>query len=159
MYSGHPQTSEVLWWPSLCTTVNAVARACAHLVPGFFGLSSRLLLSTNRTPRTLTAMVNEAPTAQDKAYTTQEDTPLSKGAADGVLVGASDPDGDTLTAKVAEGPAHGSLNLAADGSFTYTPGPDFNGADGFEFLVSDGFGGQAVGKASISVGECYAWVG
>jgi hypothetical protein len=98
---------------------------------------------------------NTPPTVQAQAYTTQEDTSLTKGAADGVLVGASDPDNcNTLTAAVSQGPAHGTLSLAANGSFTYTPAPHFNGADGFEFLVSDGFGGHAVGKASITVGEC-----
>jgi hypothetical protein len=74
-------------------------------------------------------------------------------AADGVLAGASDVDLDFLTANVSQAPSHGSLSLAADGSFTYTPAPDFNGADGFELLVSDGFGGSVVGKASITVGE------
>ena len=104
----------------------------------------------------LAVAVNDAPMCTAKAYATQEDTPLTKDAANGVLAGASDPDGDPLSAKVSQGPAHGSLSLEADGSFTYTPAPDFNGADGFEFLGSDSAGGQALTKASITVGE---WCG
>jgi hypothetical protein len=87
-------------------------------------------------------------------YNTPEDTPLKKDAASGVLSGASSGDKcETLTAAVLKAPSHGSLSLVADGSFTYTPAPDFNGADGFEFLVSDSKGATAVGKASITVGE------
>jgi hypothetical protein len=32
---------------------------------------------------------------------------------------------------------NGSLNLRPDGSFTYAPNPFFDGADGFQFVVSD----------------------
>ena len=36
------------------------------------------------------------------------------------------------------GPAHGSLQLNADGTFTFTPTPDFHGNDSFLYKVSDG---------------------
>ncbi len=36
------------------------------------------------------------------------------------------------------GPAHGSLILNADGSFTYTPNANYNGTDSFTYTVSDG---------------------
>jgi hypothetical protein len=104
-------------------------------------------------PNKIAAPVNDTLTVQAKAYTTPEDTPLKKDAASGVLSGAGNPDNEPLTASVSKAPAHGSLSLVADGSFTYTPAPDFNGADGFEFLVSDSKGATAVGKASITVGE------
>jgi hypothetical protein len=95
------------------------------------------------------------PSAPTVPYNTLEDTTLTKDAGSGVLFGASTEDKceTTLTAVVSQAPAHGSLSLVADGSFTYTPAPDFNGADGFEFLVSDSKGRTAVGKASITVGE------
>ncbi len=41
----------------------------------------------------------------------------------------TDPDGDPLTAVQVTGPASGTLSLLPDGSFGYTPDPDFNGTD------------------------------
>ena len=47
------------------------------------------------------------------------------------MLANDDPDGafGTLTASVVDGPEHGTLVLAADGSFTYTPEADFFGTD------------------------------
>lgn len=80
---------------------------------------------------------NRAPVAADDAFATNEDTPLVV-AAPGVLTGDSDADGDALTAAVVTGPAHGSLLLAANGSFTYTPAANYNGSDSFTYKVKDG---------------------
>ena len=81
--------------------------------------------------------VNDAPVALTDAYTTAEDTPLSVAAA-GVLANDSDVDGDPLSAILINGPAHGSLSLDAQGSFTYTPAADFNGTDTFTYQAGDG---------------------
>ena len=43
--------------------------------------------------------------------------------APGVLGNDADVDGDPLTAVLVTGPAHGTLSLAPDGSFTYSPAP------------------------------------
>ena len=55
------------------------------------------------------------PVAADDSYATDEDTPLTV-AAPGVLANDTDVDGDTLTAVLVTGPAHGTLTLNADGS-------------------------------------------
>ncbi len=47
-------------------------------------------------------------------------------------------DGDQLTATLAEGPQHGQLTFAADGSFVYTPEAGFVGQDAFSYRASDG---------------------
>lgn len=54
-----------------------------------------------------------------------------------LLLGSSDVDGDPLTATdlVAES---GSLVDNLDGTYTFTPDPDFNGVVGFDFKVGDG---------------------
>ena len=36
------------------------------------------------------------------------------------------------------GPAHGTLTLNADGSFTYTPAANYNGTDSFTYKANDG---------------------
>ncbi len=81
--------------------------------------------------------VNDAPVADDDAYSTDEDTSLIV-AAPGVLGNDTDTDGDALTAVLVTGPANGSLTLNANGSFTYTPDADFNGTDSFTYVANDG---------------------
>ena len=77
------------------------------------------------------------PVAIDDAYTTDEDTALTV-AAPGVLANDIDPDGDTLKSLKVTDPAHGTLTLNQDGSFTYTPSSDYNGSDSFTYKVNDG---------------------
>ena len=43
-----------------------------------------------------------------------------------------------MRAVLVSGPAHGSVELADDGSFTYTPQADFFGDDTFTYRASDG---------------------
>ncbi len=62
------------------------------------------------------------------AYETDEDTLLTI-TAPGVLVNDTDVDGDPLTAVLVADAAHGTLALAADGSFTYLPDADWFGVD------------------------------
>jgi hypothetical protein len=55
-------------------------------------------------------------------------------------VGAVDPEGDALTYSLAQAPQYGTVGIAADGTYTYTPGPDYAGADVFTVAVtSPGF--------------------
>ncbi len=85
---------------------------------------------------TVTA-ANDAPISVADVHVTNEDTPLNV-AAPGLLANDSDVDGDTLTVQLVSGPAHGSLTLNADGSFSYTPDPDYHGADAFSYRAYDG---------------------
>jgi VCBS repeat-containing protein len=94
--------------------------------------------------------VNDAPTAANDTYTTAEDTQLTVDAP-GVLDNDSDPEGDTLTAVVESGPTHGTLTLNADGSFRYTPAPNFNGADSFTYRASDGGGSSNLATVDMTV--------
>ncbi len=80
--------------------------------------------------------VNDAPTAADDAYALQEDKPFSPLL--GLLVNDHDVDGDLLEASVVTPPSHGTLILAPEGTFLYTPDPDYFGADSFTYQVSDG---------------------
>src|SRR5207253_311309 len=95
----------------------------------------------------------DAPVAADDSFGAVEDTLLAIDAANGVLANDGDPDaGATLTATVSSDVSHGTLALAADGSFTYTPAADYSGPDGFGYTVSDGTGSTDEGAVSITVG-------
>ena len=63
---------------------------------------------------------------------------LTVPAATGVLANDTDPEGASLTAALVQGPAHGTLNLSPNGSFTYTPTATFAGTDSFTYQASDG---------------------
>jgi VCBS repeat-containing protein len=77
---------------------------------------------------------NNAPVANPNAYTIDEDTELVDATPGpvgiGLLANDLDADFDTLTAVLVSGPAHGKLNLNADGSFSYMPDADWNSYDG-----------------------------
>ena len=51
----------------------------------------------------------------------------------GVLSNDADPENDALFAVSATAPAHGTVALNADGTFTYTPNANFNGTDSFTY--------------------------
>ncbi|MBP7227470.1 MAG: ExeM/NucH family extracellular endonuclease [Longilinea sp.] len=89
--------------------------------------------------------VNDAPVANDLTVSTAEDTALSG------TVTASDADGDPLTFAKASDPAHGTVTVASNGAFTYTPAADYFGTDSFTFTVSDGNGGSDTGTVTITV--------
>jgi VCBS repeat-containing protein len=85
-------------------------------------------------------LVNTGPTAAGDAYAANEDTVLSVSAANGVLANDRDLNGDTLTAVLQQGPAHGTLTLNADGSFSYVAAANYNGADSFTYVTRDAVG-------------------
>ncbi len=102
--------------------------------------------ATTTLPLTVTVRPeNDAPTATNQSLTTEEDTPLT-----GTVTG-SDVDGDTLTYSLVTAPAHGTLTLNTNGSFTYTPAKDYTGPDSFQALVSDGKGGTTTSTINIGV--------
>jgi Bacterial Ig domain/FG-GAP-like repeat/PKD domain/RTX calcium-binding nonapeptide repeat (4 copies)/Beta-propeller repeat len=82
--------------------------------------------------------VNDAPLANNDHYVTREDTPLIIGAALGLLANDTDVDGDSLTASFLTLPAHGTLTLNSNGSFSYVPIAEFFGIDSFRYRASDG---------------------
>ena len=86
----------------------------------------------------------------DDSYTTPEDTALHI-AAIGILANDADADGDSLTAALVSGPAHGTLTLDANGGFDYTPALDYNGPDSFTYRANDGQEDSIIATVRISV--------
>jgi large repetitive protein len=97
------------------------------------------------------AAVNRPPVVVNQTYTIPRDTVLSV-PAPGVLTNASDADNDTITVTCGL-PLHGNLTCAPNGSFVYVPASDFSGADSFTFNATDGWGGYALGYASLNISE------
>ncbi|MEL7083191.1 MAG: Ig-like domain-containing protein [Cyanobacteria bacterium J06597_1] len=96
---------------------------------------------------------NTLPDAVDDAASTDEDAAVSGNVLDGSNGGLdTDLDGDTLAVIENTDPANGSVTLGSEGSFTYTPNPDFNGTDSFTYTVSDGNGGTDSATVTITVG-------
>jgi len=90
----------------------------------------------------ITVTANNPPVANNNSYFLTEDTPRTV-AAPGVLSDDSDPDGDPIHADRtgATGPSYGTLNtFGADGSFTYTPNPNFSSTDYFTYRACDTYG-------------------
>jgi len=94
--------------------------------------------------------VNDPPVAQADSYTTDEDTPLVVPAS-GVLSNDTDDTPSSLTASLATQPAHGTVSLASDGAFTYTPAANYNGPDSFTYTANDGAADSAPATVSITV--------
>jgi VCBS repeat-containing protein len=79
---------------------------------------------------------NQRPTATDDEYAAFQNTPLEI-PVPGVLGNDEDQDGDPLVAVVESQPAHGTLTLNADGSFSYVPEAGFSGNDSFTYRADD----------------------
>ncbi len=101
-------------------------------------------------PVTMHVVANAAPVAVDDAYSMDEDMVLTQ-AAPGVLANDTDAETDPLTAVLVTGPAHGTLTLNADGSFTYTPDADWFGPDTFTYKANDGISDSNVATVTITV--------
>ncbi len=95
--------------------------------------------SLNSNDATVTIMVdpvNDVPQAIPDTYSVAVDGTLSI-AAPGLLTNDVDVEGDSLTASLVGNVSNGTLNLNADGSFTYTPVAGFVGTDRFTYMAKD----------------------
>jgi hypothetical protein len=77
-------------------------------------------------------------TVVDDSFNTQENTALTVAASAGVLSVDTAPAGTTLTATLLTTTSDGTLSLAANGSFVYTPASNWTGTDSFTYAASDG---------------------
>jgi adhesin/invasin len=107
--------------------------------------------STGQATHTVSAP-NTPPVAIDDAYTAPAGGVLTlEVGAPGVLGNDSDADGDAIQAGLVSGPAVGTLELAPDGSFRYTPPVGFFGSVTFSYRATDGRGGEATATVTLTV--------
>lgn len=90
---------------------------------------------------------NTVPTATSQATSTPEDT------AKVIKLTGSDSDlpAQTLTFATTSNPSHGTLGTISGSQVTYTPALNYNGADSFSFVVSDGIATSTPATISITV--------
>ncbi len=84
---------------------------------------------------------NDGPVAVGDTYDMPSGSALRIWGGDGspsVLHNDASPQGGALSAVVETQPQHGTLDLAADGTFVYTPNDGFTGTDTFTYRASDG---------------------
>ncbi len=116
-------------------TVNVVGDTFVEPIEDFTvtlsNLSPGLVLASGSATSTI---VNDD-IAHDDAYVVTHGQVLTSTVAMGVLSNdvPFDPVFSPVSATLATAPEHGSLQLSTDGSFTYTPSPNFTGVDSFAY--------------------------
>ena len=90
---------------------------------------------------------NDLPVANNDTYSTPEDTQLS----DDVSSNDSNLFDLPITYSVVSNVSNGTLNLNANGTFTYTPNSEYFGSDGFTYEITDGNGDAVQASVSITV--------
>lgn len=88
--------------------------------------------------------VNDAPQIANRAFSVNENTPLS------FHLTATDVDNDPLTFTTTA-PSHGTLICSPVGACTYTPEADYSGADSFTYTGSDRVATTSPATVSITI--------
>ncbi|MBL8574047.1 MAG: DUF4347 domain-containing protein, partial [Hyphomicrobiaceae bacterium] len=112
-----------------------------------FELANIAYTSATSTTTINVVPVNDPPVATDDGYATTVNT----GVSGDVSGNDSDPDGNPLTFALATGPAHGSVTLNPNGTFTYTPNGGYAGSDSFTYTADDGNGGTDTATVTITI--------
>ncbi len=109
-------------------------------------------------PATVTITVtpeNDAPVAVDDTITVAEGGTATTLADGETSVRANDSDAETatnaLTVMVDTGPAHGTLDLNEDGTFSYTHDGSETSSDSFTYIANDGADDSAPATVTITV--------
>lgn len=115
--------------------------------------SNGQISSTETSVITVTA-VNDAPVAFDDSFTATEDVVLTGNViADNGSGADNDTDLDTLnvTPQTITTTVGGTVELQANGDFTYTPAAEYSGTDSFSYTISDSEGLSDTGTVTITI--------
>ena len=92
-------------------------------------------------------VLGDPPVTVDDVAQTDEDTPVDIAP----LLNDSDPDGETISLSGVLDPAHGTVTLNPDDTFTYIPNADFNGEEILTYAVEDELGLESQGTVVVTV--------
>lgn len=92
-----------------------------------------------------------APIATDDPDFSIRATEVLSIAAPGVMGNDLHPEFSAVSVSVVSQPAHGSVLLNSDGSFTYTPAIDYSGTDSFVYELEDAAGQTAQATVTLTV--------
>ncbi|ARC55630.1 hypothetical protein AS850_00895 [Frondihabitans sp. 762G35] len=117
---------------------------------GFAGTDSFTYTDQDSSGQQATATVTivVGPTANADVATLPAGAPFTQDAQHGVL---ANDGGSQLTASPGSDPAHGTLDLRPDGSYTYTPEAHFSGQDSFTYTATDSAGQTSTGTVTLTV--------
>lgn len=128
--------------------------------PGFAGTDTFSYTLTdgtatvNGTARFTVRDLDSPSTAGDDTYVGLEDRVLTVDATRGLLGNDSAPDGGLRAiATTAQTTGGGTAVIATDGSFVYTPAPNFFGTDTFSYTIRDRDNDRDVGRVSITIAD------
>ncbi|QIL82711.1 midcut-by-XrtH protein [Diaphorobacter sp. HDW4A] len=95
------------------------------------------------------AVVNGTPVAVADTLSTVINTAKTVTVAT-LLANDTDPDNDALTITGVNNPSHGTVSITGN-AVTFTPDANFEGAASFQYSISDGKGGTAIGTVTVHV--------
>ena len=91
--------------------------------------------------------VNDLPMAVNDTFQVNEDEVLNGL----VLANDSEPEGQPLQATISQSPLNGNVTLSGNGTFVYTPNPDFYGNDLFEYEACDDQNPAGCSTAKVNI--------
>ncbi|HEY0156888.1 MAG TPA: Ig-like domain-containing protein [Thermoanaerobaculia bacterium] len=112
-----------------------------------FRASDGFVFSPAATITIVVGAVNDAPVAIAGAETVAEESTLN-GSVAGLV---TDVDSNSFTFSLVTNVNNGTLVLATNGTYTYTPDPNFSGSDAFGWVASDGSASSNMSLVTITV--------
>ncbi|MXV52617.1 tandem-95 repeat protein, partial [Pedobacter sp. HMF7647] len=119
----------------------------SSLIPGTYVFTWTITGFCGPTSKDVTIIINATPSTSTGNTSTTEDTPVPGD----LKQNTNDPDGDPLTFTTDTPPTHGTVTIDPDGSYTYTPDPNYNGPDQFTYQVCDDHSACTTGTIVINV--------
>ena len=116
------------------------------------GVSLTDVLSNNLT--LVANSVKASPIAADDSYTSIGNVGITVNAASGLLANDIKPDNTSFTAAAVTNVAttnSGTISIATDGSFTYTPAAGYNGSDTYTYTLNSSNGLTSTGTVTFTV--------